>query len=99
MEINTKLALLTPQELQELLTLAALEALKQHTATPVASYADTVLTVREVAKRLRRSEKFVRDEIARGRLGADNSNKGVSGVRASWRVRETDVAHYLKRLR
>ncbi|WP_410504165.1 helix-turn-helix domain-containing protein [Hymenobacter lapidiphilus] len=57
-----------------------------------------MFTVKDAAKRLRRSEKFVRDEIRLGRLHADNSNRNTPR-RASIRLRESDIQAYLKRLR
>lgn len=94
MEIIT----LTPEQLKKYIREAVSEALSQH-ATPARTTTDAILTVKETAKRLKRSEKFIRDEINRGRLKADNSNIRVPGVRASWRIRESDVGAYLKRLR
>ena len=93
-----EIILLTPEQLKKLIA----EAIAGAAGVPVtapATTADAILTVKETAKRLKRSVKFIRDEIQRGRLKADNSNHRVSGVRASWRVRESDVAAYLKRLR
>ncbi|MBD2716073.1 helix-turn-helix domain-containing protein [Microvirga sp. STR05] len=88
-----EIILLTPEQLSILIAEAIATAVAPTAAT------DAILTVKETAKRLKRSEKFIRDEIQRGRLKADNSNHKVSGTRASWRVRESDISAYLKRLR
>lgn len=82
----------------EALATAVASKLAQEAPKPTPQKEDKVLTIKEAAKNLRRSEKFIRDEIQRGKLKADNSNRGTT-LRASWRVRESDIETYKNRQR
>lgn len=87
------------QHLEQWLIQTVSKALANHTPpATVPAKEDAILTIKEVAIQLKRCPKFVRDEIKRGRLKADNPNR-KTGARASWRVRESDITAYLKLLR
>lgn len=95
-----EIVVLSPAQLENIINRAVAAALESTAVnvTSAAKAATNLLTIRETAKRLRKSEKTIREYIKLGVLPAVNANRGTT-LRPSYSVIEADVNAYVKRLR
>ena len=87
---------ITPAQLDSMINAAvaaAFEKIGSNVAQAPAK--NNLLTVKETANRLRKSEKTVREYIKLGLLPAMNANRGRA-LRPSYSVLEADVTAYVK---
>ncbi|QIX62881.1 helix-turn-helix domain-containing protein [Hymenobacter sp. BT18] len=90
-----------PEDLQPLATAIANAILAAQSAAskPAPVSEPKLLTVADVAGKLKVCTAQVRKLIANGHLPGINTNTGGNSLRAAWRVSSSDVDEYIKRRR
>ena len=91
---------LTPAQLESYIARAVTSAMEAFAAVTATAPREStnLLTVKETAKRLRKSEKTVREYIKHKVLPAVDANRNTV-LRPSYSILEADVNAYVKRLR